>query len=140
VLIDIISKHRKIKIKKDRENLQKKICTQIKDNISNFQNNMKGPIKLSQKEYVIKEQKGLDRKFAESLFFSKTIMKCDKLNDLQELAKIKIQKSKPEKAFNDIISKLNGTSLTKHSLESNFIENENRFYKKKLGTNLFHFN
>lgn len=82
---------------------------------------------------MIKEFNGIDPKYAEGLFFSKTFSKCDKLNDLQDLSKIKIQKSKPEKAFNDIIFKLNGNSLTKHSLESNFIEKENRFYKKRLG-------
>ena len=50
-LINIISRHRKQKMKKDKEILQQKICSQIKENIVfNFNEEKKGQVKISKKE------------------------------------------------------------------------------------------
>lgn len=137
VLVDIIIKHRRRKLKRDRKQFQELVCKKIKSNIRSIREMMDSPVRLTDKKLNLKEHFGVDRQFTESLFFSKILAKSDQMSkEMLRLSQIKVQKSKPEKAFNDLIFKLNSNSVAQHSMESLLIDKENSHFKKKLGGDL----
>lgn len=134
VLVDIIITHRREKLKRDRKKFKELICGKIKSGIRSIRETRESPARLSRKKFGLKEHFGVDRKFTEALFFSKILAKSDQMGkEVEGLSKIKVQKSKPEKAFNDLIFKLNSNSVAKSLMESLLIDKESTHFKKKLG-------
>ena len=128
-LFQIILKHRSKIHDLEKDHLSELISNRLKGGMKNPKKLIKGPVKKTKKEYVIKDFPGIDKRFAENLLFS--------FHKNRRSTQVKTTTLKrggsPEKNFNELIFRLDGNSLSDHKNIILGLQNENVNLKKQLG-------